>query len=86
MRIVVDTYAWIEFFVGNEKGEKVKNLMTKSTDVYVPDIVLAEIARKYLREGVDEGVVKQRVEWVTEIAKTVLLAIDTLKDCKMSFG
>lgn len=71
MKIVVDTYAWIEFFVDSEKGEMVKEVVVESREVYVPDIVLAEIARKYLSEGMDENTVKQRIEWITDIARSV---------------
>jgi predicted nucleic acid-binding protein len=74
LRIVIDTYAWIEFFIGSEKGKKVKEIMVESRDIFVPDIVLAEIARKYLREGMDENTVKQRIEWVTDIARNVSIS------------
>jgi len=46
VRIVADTYAWIELFIGSE----------------TPDIVLAEIARKYLREGVGKGIIIERLK------------------------
>jgi len=71
LKLVVDTYAWVEFFVGSEKGEKVKEVIAESWEVLVPDIVLAELARKYLREGVDENIARQRVEWITDIARNV---------------
>ncbi len=70
MRIVVDTYAWIEFFSGSEKGAKVRELLVAS-NAFVPDIVLAEVARKYLREGVDEDTVRRRIEFITDVAKNV---------------
>ncbi len=70
MKIVVDTHAWIEFFTGSEEGAKVKELLA-SCEAYVPDIVLAEVARKYLKEGVDEEVVRERVEWITDVARRV---------------
>lgn len=70
MRIVVDSYAWIEFFAGSERGARVKDLLA-NYEAYVPDVVLAEIARKYLREGVGEEEVRGRVEWITDVARTV---------------
>ena len=45
--VVYDSYAWIEYFRGSEKGLKVKELLRHKG--YTPSIVLAEIARKYLR-------------------------------------
>jgi len=50
VKIVVDSYAWIELFAGSDKGEKVRRkYMEKSEEIYTPDIVLAEMARKYIR-------------------------------------
>ena len=56
MKIVVDTYAWIEIFIGSEKGSKVRDVILNAESVYTPDIVLAEISRKYAREGIAEDV------------------------------
>ncbi len=61
MKIVVDTYAWIELFLGSEKGKKVKQIVENAEEVYTPSIVLAETARKFLREGNDENAV---TEWL----------------------
>jgi len=71
LKIVIDTYAWIELFIGSDKGRKVKEVIAKASDAFVPDIVLAEIARKYLKEGADEETVRQRLEWVTDIARII---------------
>ncbi len=40
---VYDTYAWIEYFRGSEKGAVVKRLL-ESQKGYTPSIVLAEVA------------------------------------------
>jgi len=61
VKIVVDTYAWIELFLGSEKGKKVKNTLENVEEVYTPSIVLAETARKFLREGNDEHTI---AEWL----------------------
>lgn len=75
MRIVVDSYAWIELFRGSTEGEKVKNLILESDAVFLPDIVLAEVARKYIREGYGEELVMKRLEWMLEVAE--IIGIDT---------
>ncbi len=62
MKIVVDSYAWIELFLGSAKGCKVKEILENADEICTPDIVLAEIARKYIREGVDERMVNKRLE------------------------
>jgi len=59
------SYAWIELFLGSEKGEKVGQLISDVDEVRTPDIVLAEISRKYSREKVDERRVKSRLETIS---------------------
>ena len=75
MKIVIDSYAWIELFLGSSKGHKVKEIMQNADEVYTPDIVLAEIARKYLREGVEEKTVDARLEQI--ISASNLTYLDT---------
>ena len=69
-RVVVDTYAWIEYFNGTEKGEKVKKFLIEEY-TYTPEIVLAEIARKYIREEASLETVKQRLRIIGELSVTV---------------
>lgn len=61
-KIVIDAYAWIELFIGSGKGLEVKKLMENADEIYTPGTVLAEIARKYVREGIDEKTIDARLE------------------------
>lgn len=61
-KIVIDAYAWIELFMGSEKGQEVKEILENADETYTPGTVLAEIARKYIREGADEKTVDARLE------------------------
>ncbi len=70
-RLVLDTYAWIEYFTGSSKGLRVKELLLEAEAAYTPSIVLAELARKYLREGVDEDVVRDRLHRVARLSEVV---------------
>ena len=70
-RIVVDTYAWIEYFRGSRIGEKVKEYLIQADYAYTPTIVLAEIARKYIREGMDLSVVEKRLEIIEEVSTII---------------
>ena len=63
-KIVIDAYAWIELFTGSEKGLEVKEILENADEIYTPGTVLAEIARKYIREGADEKTVDARLEVV----------------------
>ena len=73
-RLVIDTYAWIEFFIGSKKGEMVKDYLLGENEVYTPSIVLAEIARKYLQENMTEKIVRKRLELIAKIS--IVIDID----------
>ena len=75
MKIVVDAYAWIEVFVGSEKGKKIKEILEQADELYTPDTVMAEIARKYLREGAKQQIIHSRLETIS--AASTVNPIDT---------
>ncbi len=69
VKIVADSYAWIELFSGTAVGLEVKNIMEQAESVITPDTVLAEVARKYFREGVGEGTVRKRLATILEASE-----------------
>jgi predicted nucleic acid-binding protein len=72
---VIDSYAWIEHFLGTEKGRKVDNILQNADEVYTPDTVLAEVARKFVREGVKVRIVN---EWLAQIVDASnIICLDT---------
>ena len=73
MKIVIDSYAWIEHFIGSEKGHKVDEILEDADEIYTPDIVLAEIARKYLREGFEPKLIDQRLNDIVEASSIICL-------------
>ena len=75
MNLVVDSYAWIELFLGSGKGDRTNKLISDAEEVRTPDIVLAEISRKYHREKVDHRTVKSRLEAIS--SATMITAVDT---------
>jgi len=70
--IVLDSYAWIEHFAGTEKGKITRRYLTDGG--ITPSIVLAEIARKYFREGFGSKDVVKRLNFV--LAKSEIYEID----------
>lgn len=66
VKIVVDSYAWIEIFLGSEKGRVASDTIEESDQVITPDIVLAEVARKYAREGFKENLIRKRIRTIVE--------------------
>ena len=54
MAYLLDTYAWVEYFIGSKKGQVVKGMVEDEGNViYTPDCCLAELKGWAIREGVD---------------------------------
>jgi len=51
MTVLVDSWAWIEYFKGSAAGEKVKELLENSQDkVIVSAVNIAEVYNSFLRD------------------------------------
>jgi predicted nucleic acid-binding protein len=73
---VIDTYAWVEYLVGSRLGMKTKWLI-EGGDCSTPSIVLAELAKWYMRE-VEAGrrtnrEMNDHLEFVSEATSVVPL-------------
>lgn len=71
MKIVIDSYAWIEHFLGTEKGHKIDNILENTDKVCTPDIVLAEVARKYVRDGIDLKIIDTRLKQIVDASNII---------------
>jgi predicted nucleic acid-binding protein len=60
MRYVIDSYAWIEYFMGSKKGEAVKAIVENSEEKITPTICLAEVYAKTLKVESPELAEKQK--------------------------
>jgi len=76
VKTVVDTYAWIEIFIGSQRGNKARGILAKALEVYTPDIVLAEVARKYLRERMEQDIVYERLKTIVEASDIAPISVD----------
>ncbi|MFQ6094764.1 MAG: PIN domain-containing protein [Candidatus Bathyarchaeia archaeon] len=85
MKIVVDTYAWIEIFLGSGKGNKAREILAEAREVYTPDIVLAEVARKYFRERVEPQVVLDRLKKITEASDVTSISVEVAVESAKCF-
>ncbi len=47
---LLDTFAWVEYFIGSDQGKIVKDLI-ESKKIYTSIISIAELSDKYYREG-----------------------------------
>jgi len=69
---VIDSFAWIEYFGGTEKGGKIKQYI-ESGKAVTPTIVIAELSNKYSRENLEFG---ERLKFIKFNTRIVLLTED----------
>lgn len=60
---LLDSFAWIEYFMGSKRGVKVKDYVEGDEPLYTPSICLTEIKSRYLRDGKDPTT---RIELIAE--------------------
>lgn len=61
MRYIIDSYAWIEYFMGTKAGEKARTIIESLDEKFTPTICLAEVYAKTIKVGGGEMAEKQRV-------------------------
>ena len=60
MRYVMDSYAWLAYFMGTVEGEKAKTIIDSQQEKITPTICLAEVYAKTLKVEGAELAEKQR--------------------------
>ncbi len=76
-KYVLDSYAWVEYFIASEKGRKVRDILeARSNEVYTSVITIAEVCGKVKKENADveeayrQMLLLSKIEPITpEIAK-----------------
>ncbi|MGI0132337.1 MAG: PIN domain-containing protein [Thermoplasmata archaeon] len=66
MRLTVDSFAWIELIRGTRLGRQAGELINRAEQCFTPAIVLAEVAHRCLRDGLDESLAVQELRAMTE--------------------
>ncbi len=60
MKYVIDSYAWLEYFMGTQKGEKAKSVIDlPENEKFTPSICVAEVYAKILKVE-DENMAETR--------------------------
>jgi predicted nucleic acid-binding protein len=72
---VVDSWAWVELFKASAAGSMAKNQIEAADDAFTPSIVLAELARKYLREGEEPATIRNWLKTISEATQVVEIDI-----------
>jgi len=83
VRYIIDSYAWLEYFMGTETGRKVRSIIDSEADEKLtPSICLAEIYAKILRTE-DEQKAELRRAFIKSrsalVALTEDLAVESAK-------
>ncbi|HDJ89464.1 MAG TPA: type II toxin-antitoxin system VapC family toxin [Thermoprotei archaeon] len=72
MRYVIDSYAWLEYFMGTNAGEKIKSIIEGFDEKFTPSICIAEVYAKTLKvEG--RGIAEEQLNFIKEHSAIVPL-------------
>lgn len=75
---LLDTYAWVEYFIGSDEGEIVKNLI-ESERFHTSILSVAELSDKYYREGlIDEW--EDRYKFIISKSNIIQLTMEIAKN------
>jgi predicted nucleic acid-binding protein len=66
-----DSFAWIEYFTGSKRGNKVRAYIDQEGPLYTPAICLTEIKHRYLREEKDPT---NRINFILD--RSLIITID----------
>lgn len=68
--MLLDSFAWMEYFMGTRKGEKVKRFVEDNSQLYTSPIVIAEIYSKSQRT---DGNAQERTDFIMKRCAVVVL-------------
>ncbi len=78
--MMLDSFAWMEYFMGTHKGEKVRKFVDDDMQLYTSPIVIAEIYSKSLRT---DGKAEERKDFIMKrcamAALNVSIAVEAAK-------
>ena len=78
MKIVFDTYAWIEYFKGSEAGKKVNQILeSQENEIFTSIMSIAEISSKLRRENSD---VELPYKIITNLSKIFFINVEFTKE------
>ncbi|HLC85251.1 MAG TPA: PIN domain-containing protein [Candidatus Nanoarchaeia archaeon] len=67
--IFIDSSAWIEYFMGSEKGRKVREHIHKEgIKIFTTGIVVAEVCTKFLKDGLSAA---EAMVAIRSLARTI---------------
>ncbi len=76
-KVLIDTYAWVEYFRGTEEGGIARRYIESDREVMTPTIALAELSDKYRRSGKTQVWESERRHMVEVLSAIVPLSPDS---------
>lgn len=67
---LLDSFAWIEYFMGSKRGAKVRDYVEGNEPLYTPSVCLTEVKSRYMRDKKDPAT---RIELIVERSFIVTL-------------
>lgn len=64
---VLDSWAWVEYLRGSDRGKKVRREIEGSTEIFTHTVTIAELTSKLKREGMDTAVAWRAVTSISRI-------------------
>src|SRR5713226_5402955 len=80
LKIVADSWAWVELFKASAPGKMAKERIEEADDAFTPSLVLAELARKYLREGEEQRIIRKWLQTISEATQLVGIDIELAEE------
>jgi predicted nucleic acid-binding protein len=81
--VIVDSYAWVEFLAAGPQGPKVRERLETPGEIVTPDIVPAEVARVFARQGMDPSRIEGHLRSIGALSAirpvNVEIALETAK-------
>ncbi len=76
--LLIDSYAWVEFFLGSSKGEKVRNYLDHVEEASTPLVVVAELSAKYA--GLSATSWRERLEFIQSKTEILPLTLEIVSE------
>jgi predicted nucleic acid-binding protein len=71
-RLVVDSWAWVEYFDGSKAGKRVEAALRSAEEVWTSAVSIAEIVSRYQRKGIDESPALETLTSISRIGEPTL--------------
>ena len=78
MKCVIDAHAWIEYFLGSERGKKVKEILeSNENEIFSSIITLAEVVSVTKRENRDA---EEKYRDILNLSKVYFISTELAKE------